>query len=287
MNWSDYTTGLVNFLQVADPTGLAAFNLILPRIVDQAEQRTYRDPDLDFLVTRTTDRTQQTVPGVRSVLIPPAFIVIERVALILPSGAQPDQQGAMRVPLLRVTQDFIDNIWPDETQTLTPQPWETYFSIFAENEAGIPAPEPIAGVPQPSKINIGPTPDGTYVTEYRGTYRPPPFYTVALFTPSTGQALNPTGTTFLSAELPDLFFAASMVASSGYLRLFSAASDDPKMAISWEAMYQSLKSGAATEEARKKSKGYQASSYGAPVLPQSGGGAQMPPGMPGAPAAPG
>lgn len=286
MNWSDYTTGLYNFLQVADPSGTAAFNLILPRIVDDAEQRMYRDPDLDFLVTRTTDRTQQTTPGSRNVLIPPAFIVVEDVALILPSGAQPTQLGATRVPLLRTTRQFIDVTWPDETQTQVPVPFETYWSIFSENQTGQAPPGPVAGVTQPSAIIIGPTPNGSYVTEYRGTFRPQPFYTAAMFAPTTGQAINPTATTFLSFYLPDLFFAASMVASSGYLRLFSAASDDPRMAISWEQHYQALKETAAVEEARKKSHGYQASSYGAPVLPQGSGAplGAMPPGAQGAPA---
>jgi hypothetical protein len=45
---------------------------------------------------------------------------------------------------------------------------------------------------------------------------------------------------------------ASMIFVSGYQRNFGRASDDPAMAQSYEAQYQTLLKGATVEEARKK-----------------------------------
>lgn len=269
MNWIEYTTALYTMLQVADPSGVDNFNQVLPRLVDYAELRMLRDPDLDFLVTRTTDRTQQTTAGTRSVPIPPAFIVVEDVALITPSGQQPTAAGATRVQLLRSTRQFCDLTWPVETDTLAPAPFETVWAIFSEQAvAGANAPVvPTAGDPTTaSAIIIAPTPDGNYVTEFKGTYRPERFYDVAGFNPATGVAANPVATTFLSEQMPDLLIAASMVWGAAYQHNFGAHSDDPAQAMSWNQVYEDLKGGAAVEEARKKSQGWQSSSYGPPVI---------------------
>jgi hypothetical protein len=48
---------------------------------------------------------------------------------------------------------------------------------------------------------------------------------------------------------------ASMVYVSAYQRNFGRQSDDPAMAVSYEAQYQTLLRGAAVEEARKKFEG--------------------------------
>lgn len=281
MNWTEYTTALYTMLQVEDPSGLANFNQVLPQLIDYAELRMFRDPDLDFLVTRTTDRTQSTTAGIRSVPIPQAFIVVEDVALILPSAQQPNAQGATRVQLLRSTRQFCDLTWPVETDMLTPAPFETAWAIFSEQTvAAANAPQvPTAGDPTiASSIIIAPTPDANYVTEFKGTYRPERFYTVAGFNPETGQAQNPVATTFLSTQMPDMLIALSMLWGSAYQHNFGAQADDPRMAVSWDKIYQDLKTPAAIESARQKSQGWMSSAYGPPVIRPP-----APPPMPGAP----
>ena len=86
---------------------------------------------------------------------------------------------------------------------------------------------------------VGPPPSRDVVIEYTGTTRP-----------SALSSAN--SSTYLTANLPDLFIAASMVFANGYLKNFSAMADDPKAAPSWEMHYQTLKQSAMEEEYRKK-----------------------------------
>lgn len=243
MNYTDYVGALQTLLVIQDASGLANLNAILPRMIEYAELRMYRDPDLDFLATRTSDISQQTASGSRDVAIPAQFIVVEAVNLIVPAGSQPKQSGARRLPLLRTSLPFIDQIWPEESAVATPAPFETYFSIFSEQETS----------PTPSAVRIAPTPDGSYFVEFRGTFRP--------------AALSSTNsTTFLTEFMPDLFLAASMVFGSGYQRDFGAQSEDPQMSLSWERIYSGSKEGAAVEEARKKSASVDWSAMSPPKL---------------------
>ncbi|MEJ2123942.1 MAG: hypothetical protein P8Y47_03800, partial [Alphaproteobacteria bacterium] len=59
-------------------------------------------------------------------------------------------------------------------------------------------------------------------------------------------------TTWISNYLPDLFFAAAMVVVCGWEKNFSAMSDDPASAVSWEAHDQRLRASALGDEVRKK-----------------------------------
>ena len=236
MQYSDYTFALQALLQTQDPYGIGNFSLILPRCIEYAENRMYRDPLLDFLATRTTDVSQQTTAGSREVPIPPQFIVIEGAAIIMPAGQLPTVLGAQRVPLLRATRAFMDLTWPVATLPKTPVPFETYFCVYSEEEA-----TPIEGPSSiPNAIRIAPTVDAAYNVEYTGTFQPTPL-----------SAANPD--TLLTVYFPDLFLAASMIWMSGWQRLYGAGADDPKLAMSWEAVYQSLKSDASILEFRKKS----------------------------------
>lgn len=243
MNYTDYVTSLQTLLVIQDASGLANLQTILPRMIEYAELRMYRDPDLDFLATRTSDISAQTASGSRDVAIPTQFIVIEQANIILPAGVKPPTVGAQRVPLLRASQSFLDQIWPIDSDVATPAPFENYFSVYSEQETGAGA----------SKIRIAPTPDGTYYVEFRGTFRP-----TAL------SAANPN--TFLTTYMPDLFLAASMIFGAGYQRDFGAQSENPQMSLSWEQIYSGSKQGAAVEEARKKSTSYDWSSNSPPKL---------------------
>jgi hypothetical protein len=235
MLYPDYVTALQGLLSIQDTNGLTNLTAMLPNIISYAELRIYRDPDLDFLATRTADTTQKTTFGNRQVPIPSQIIVVESVSIIMPAGAIPTTLGIVptifgvtRIPLIRASTEFLDALWPIESQVLTPAPYQTYWSIYDQQETG-PA----------SAIKIAPTPDGFYFCEFRGTFRPAPLSVV-------------NQSTFLTTNLPDLFLAASMVFGAGYQRDFGAQSDDPKLAQSWENQYTLLKRGAAVEEARKK-----------------------------------
>jgi hypothetical protein len=59
-------------------------------------------------------------------------------------------------------------------------------------------------------------------------------------------------TPWLWAYLGDMAFAAAMVFASGYMRNFGSQADDPKMALSWETIYQALLPGAKSEEMQRK-----------------------------------
>lgn len=123
-----------------------------------------------------------------------------------------------RNPLLPVTKEFLDNVWGSPTGATLPK----YFALLND-----------------TTLIFGPWPDAIYPLEIIGTIRP--------------DSLSSTNTTtFISLYLPDLFIMASMVFISAYQRNFGRQSDDPQMAMSYEAQYQTLLKGATVEEFRKK-----------------------------------
>lgn len=123
-----------------------------------------------------------------------------------------------RNPLLPVTKEFLDNTWGSSTGAGLPK----YFALLND-----------------TTIILGPWPSNLYPLEIIGTIRP--------------DSLSSTNTTtFISLYLPDLFIMASMVFISAYQRNFGRQSDDPQMAMSYEAQYQTLLKGATVEEFRKK-----------------------------------
>lgn len=254
---------MVTLLQCSDDTGVAAFTAIAPLIIEYAELKMQRDPDLDFLAMRNVDISKITTGGTRAVAIPSQLIVVEGVSLITPPGAEPFAAGSQRIPLTRTTRAYLDLTWPVESQVGTPDPVNGgYYALFSMQQSS-PAPgsadEP---APLPSAILIAPTPDNEYVVEFTGTMRATPL-----------SATNPTN--FLSVYLPDLYIAASMIIASGYQRDFSAQANDPQMAVSWTHIYDDLKGGAAVEELRKK-----ALSGGFSPLPMMSSMSPAPPGLP-------
>lgn len=226
--YDSYVTALKTMLVSADVDD--AFDAILPSIIDYAEQRIYRE--LNLISTVYTDNTTvTTVSGTRDVVLPQTFVSVTNINLLTPAGALPG--AGVRVPLTPVSRDALDNLWPDPGATDEPQMFcmVTQWSIL-----------------------LGPTPNDTYRMEIVGTYRPDP--------------LSSTNTTtFISAHLPDLFLAASMVFGAGYQRDFGAQTNDPQMGTAWEQQYQLLKASADTEEVRKR---FAASSWSSqPVITQA------------------
>ena len=214
-----YTTWLAQLanLMVQDATD-TNFLTFVPGCIDYAEQRMYRELDLqvsrviDTSGTMTINSQQFTLPTAQGV-----FVVVEQINIFSPAGTT----GATgsRIPLIPVTKEFINAAWPsNSSNTGTPQwfaPVSNTLYLFA------------------------PSPDAQYSTEVVGTIRPAP--------------LSSTNTTtFLTTYLPDAFMAASMVFATGYQRDFGSQSDNPQASASWEDQYTKLMASASMEELRKR-----------------------------------
>lgn len=222
--YSDYVTQLAGLIVVS--TGDSNFTTQLPGIIDYAEQRIYRE--LDLIATRVTDTSSlgACVANQRLTALSTAngqFLVVEEINVITPSTGT--ALTGTRYQLQNTSRSFIDLCYPSNTTASSlPQFWSMANS---------------------STIVLGPAPDAAYTLEVVGTQRP------------TALSSN-NSSTILTKMLPDVFMAASMVYACGYLKNFGAVVDDPKMAVTWESIYQQQKGSALVEEVRKK---YQGESY--------------------------
>ena len=210
---------LVEDLQGQD----ANFEFIIPRMIEYAELRIYRELDLLNTYTATT---ALMVSGSRNVTVPTSIVVVDNINVISPAGTTNPDAGT-RVSLQRVSLDLLNMV----------------HSVTATT--GVPAQYALL---DDTSVRVGPTPNGAYTAEFIGTLRPDPL-----------SADNPN--TFISDNLPDLFVAASMVFGAGYLQNFGQQSDNPQLAQSWETQYQALKGGVNLEELRRKSQSTQWSPY--------------------------
>lgn len=214
MNYTQYTGYLYDLLQTdSSDTNFAA---ILPAIIQDAENRIYRE--LDFLHTRVADHSVSFVANVRTITIPATILIVQNVSAITPASTAPD--NGTRNTLEPTSLDFINYTWP---VVMSGQTVPSYFAMLDD-----------------TTMVVAPTPDAGYVCEING-----------IFKPAAMSAINTT--TYLGDKYPDLFLAASMVFASGYQRDFGAQTDNPQMAITWEGHYQTLKQSAIEEAQRQKS----------------------------------
>lgn len=214
---------------VAELALLAQFNATdpnflsnLPSCIDYATDRITRE--LNLLNTITANSTIACTVGTRIVNLSslnPIFNTLQDINVLTPSGVtNPDL--ATRVQLTIQSRAFMNATYGTSPtgggMTGTPQ----YFAMVTDQV-----------------IQVGPYPDAAYNLEIIGTVRPTPI-----------SASNQTN--WISLYLPDLFLAASMIQMSGFKMNFSAMSDDPKQAISWESQYVSLRDSAAVEDSMRK-----------------------------------
>jgi hypothetical protein len=211
LTYTTYVSSLANLAvqQQTDPNFIA----VLPNVIDDAEQRIYRE--LDLLATNVVDTTTTLLAGTRTAVINTNFIVTNNVSILTPAGST--ASSGTRVPLNPVSIDVVNTLWPNAS--ITGQP-----SMYAMQDQWT--------------LIFGPSPNGAYVLEVVGTQRPAPL-----------SASNTT--TFLTSYLPDLFLAASMVFMSAYMRNWGTMASDPAQGMSWEQHYQLLKGSAMNEELRK------------------------------------
>ena len=212
LTYSSLVTDLANLL-VVPPTD-ANYLIVLPNVIDDAEQRLYRE--LDLLSTIVRDSTGVLTPNSRNFTFPQHFVVSESINVYTPASTT-----ANRNQLVPVTREFLDAVWPNEASASTPSIPQYYAMITDQT------------------IIVGPSPDAAYTMEVVGTVRPAP--------------LSVTNTTtYLTLYLPDLFMTASLVFAAGYLQNYGAMVDNPQQAMSWETHYKALFESANVEENRKK-----------------------------------
>ncbi len=218
INYTTYTSQLANLMvqSTTDPN----FVTFLPGCIDYAEQRIYRE--LDLQATRTFDATETLSSGDRTWTLPvlssAVAVVVEQLNIWTPVGGT--SSNITKVPLTAVTKEYLDFAWPTNLSSRTGVP--IYFA-------------PVSNV----DYIVGPAPDQGYTLEFVGTMRPAPL-----------SASN--SSTYLTQSLPDLFIAASMVFATAYQRDFGAMVDDPQRATSWETQYKTLRDSANVEELRKR-----------------------------------
>lgn len=200
LTYSTYVTTLANLL-VIDETD-ANFVQILPSIIDYAEGRIYRD--LDLLSEIVTDTTATLSANTRTATLPVpvsgTYNVIKQVNLL---------ESNTRTPLTPVARDVLDLLWPSSVAASV----LTRPQVFAVKDA--------------ATLSFGPSSGAIVSLEIVGQVKPTPL-----------SASNPS--TYLTAQLPDMFIAASMVFATGWQQNFGPQADNPKMATSWEGIYQGL-----------------------------------------------
>lgn len=214
LTYATYVSSLANLLVV--PAGDAGFQAVLPNIIDDAEQRLYRELDL---LSASVRATGTLTAGTRTFNLPSTngtFIVTDELNVITPAGTT-DPEAGTRNSLVPTSNEMLNNLWPSVTGSTVPQ----YFAMLDQDT-----------------VLVGPWPVASYTVEVVGMIRPNAI--------STSNA-----TTLLSVFFPDLMIAASMVFAAAYQKNFGAAVDDPKMAVTWESHLQALITSAQTEEARK------------------------------------
>ena len=208
--YSTFVTALATAL-VVDETD-SDFVALLPTIIDDAEQRIYRELDL---VSASVVVNGATVPNDHYIALPQSsghIVVVDTINIII-SGA--------RTRLLATTKDVIDYLWPLDVPTTPYTPPMLFYRL------------------DDTRCYIGPVPNAVYVAEITGTIRPLPL-------------TSSNGATFLTTYLSDLFFAAAMCSAAGtLLKNYGALAEDPQSAMSWETQYQVRMSSAKSEELRK------------------------------------
>lgn len=237
ITYPDLTTALGGLMVVtitnsssATPSNDTNFNNILPRIIDDAEQRIYRE--LDFLYDRTTDSSTALVANNRSAALPTAniFVVVQGVNVITPAATAP--AAGTRTRLEMVSKDVLDIIWPTE---------------HGGTNNGVPT---YGALLNTTTLIVAPTPDAAYVLEYTGITRPAPMSSTNI-------------TTYLGTTYPDLFLSACMVFGMAYQKDadLPQGSSPGQDVTKWEVIYQTRKASVLSEIQRQKDQGPNWSNY--------------------------
>lgn len=212
VTYNEYVNLMVVMLSVESATD-ANFVIYLPRMIEYAENRLFRD--MDFLNTMKEADTGDLTAGNRVITVPGNITIVQSAAVVTPAST-PAASGT-RKPLQRVSVEALNFLAPTGTQGIP-----IWYALIDE-----------------TNMALGPTPDAAYRVAVYGQYQPAPL--------SIGNS-----PTFLSTNFPDLYVAASLVFGFGEQQNFGAQSDNPQAAMSWETQYQTLLKAADLNEDRKK-----------------------------------
>lgn len=144
LNYTTYVQSISNLTVV--PITNAEFQIMIPNMIDDAEQRNYRE--LDLLNTVVTDTSGTFSSGNNSINLPSAngtFVTVKSIYAISPTGT--------RNSLLPASRAFINICFPSSTGSGVPQ----YFAPVSQ-----------------SSFVVGPWPSQSYAMEVVGTIRPAP-----------------------------------------------------------------------------------------------------------------
>ena len=212
LTYATYVTTIANLMKTQEST--PTFVQILPSIIAAAEQRIYRE--LDLLSTTVRDRTSFLTGDSRNFTLPQGqgrFVVLQQMNVL--------SNGARIASLEPVSLEWMDASYPSETAT-SASAVPAYFAMITDQQ-----------------VAVAPAPGSAWGMEVVGEIRPTP--------------LSSTNTsTYLTDYLQDCFVAASMVFAAGFQSNYGSQADDPKMATSWESVYQTAVASANIEEHRKR-----------------------------------
>lgn len=213
LTYATTITSLANML-VIPPTD-TNYLQAMPNIIDDAEQRIYRE--LDLLATIVRDTSGVFTANSRNFTFPQHIVVSEAMNFFTPVGTTTNRRQ-----LIPVSREFLDAVYPDEVACGCADEFPRYYAMITDQQ-----------------VIVGPSPAEAYTVEVTGTIRPTPL-----------SATNTT--TYLTLYLPDLFLSEALVFGYGYLKDYGAQTDDPRASAGWEAHYKSLWESAMVEETRKK-----------------------------------
>lgn len=219
LTYSTYISSLASLL-VVDAAN-ADFLAMVPNAIEYTEDRLSRD--LNVLNNTAYVSAGSLTPNLNTFTIPAPvvgpFIILENLYIITPAGSAAG--SGEYVPLTPVSKDYILSSWPSSTTAAAPR-------FYAMVNA--------------SAVFLGPWPDAAYVV-------------FVAFQTRRAQLSEDVTTNYLTSTYSDMYLAASMVFMAGYLKNYGAQADDPKMALSWEAQYQTLLGPAKQQADRMRSMG--------------------------------
>lgn len=214
------------------------FNVVIPAMIEYAEQRIYRD--LNFLNTTITDTSVTCTANSRTVALPlsvsgstTGFVTVTSINALSPVGTT--SSNGTRNPLARSWQKMIDFLYPTNTSSGAGSIPSIYSVIGSTNPAS-----------NAGTIFFGPPPGAAFALEITGTVRPT-------------QLSSTNTTTYLTQYFPDLFMAAAMIYATR-----QSSNATPDAVASRESQYVALAQTAITEQTRAR--------YAEPLNTQRSGG---------------
>jgi hypothetical protein len=200
------------------------FTALIPQMLNYAEQRIQRD--MELLNQQIMRGPYSLAAGVNQLAVPPSDILTIQDVLVT--------IGGVPTPMNPVSKAYMLMVWPASAAPGPPK-------VFAL-QGGDAATQGLTS----TIVLLGPPLDQPYQANVIGQARSP---TLASYATSVDAD---TKSTWISTWLPDLLVMACMIYVSAYQRDFGRQSDDPQMAVSYEAQYQGLLDGANKQEFQRR-----------------------------------